>query len=56
MMGALMAWAWQQPCVPQIAAEARGGGIASRRVLTKLGFVRAGTANEPGHVRFERTE
>ncbi len=54
MMGALLEWAFTHPDVSTIAAEALPDNFASRRVLAKLGFVPSGTANEPGHLRFER--
>ncbi len=55
MVGALLGWAVSQPGVSQIVAEVLPDNTASRRVLAKLGFVQIGTANEPGHVRFEYT-
>ncbi len=53
MMGGLIGWLFSQPGVSQAVAEALPDNTASRRVLAKLGFVQRGTANEPGHLRFE---
>lgn len=56
MMGALTDWAFAHPNISTVAAEALPDNGASLRVLAKLGFAQAGTAQEPGHVRFERAK
>lgn len=54
IMDALVEWAFTHPDVSTIAAEALPDNGASLRVLKKLGFVQAGIANDPVHLRFER--
>ncbi len=54
MMGALTDWAFAHSNISTVAAEALPDNGASLRVLKKLGFVQAGIANDPVHLRFER--
>ena len=51
MVRALTDWAFAQPGVSQIVAETTEDNLPSMRLLHKLGFVEAGSAVEPGHVR-----
>lgn len=53
MVAGLVAWATAQPGVDRIVAETEWANPASVRVLTKVGFVRTGTASEPDGARFE---
>ena len=54
---ALAEWAFSHGEVREIVAETLPDNAPSARVLLRAGFRRAGTASEPGHVRFvlERT-
>lgn len=52
MVGALVRWAFGQPGVLRIVAETEWANPPSMAVLTKLGFVAAGPAAQPGGARF----
>lgn len=54
MTGALVEWALAQPRVERVIAETEWANPASVRVLSKLGFVRSGTARAAEGLRFER--
>jgi len=51
MVRALTDWAFTQPGVSRIVAETTEDNVPSMRLLRRLGFVEAGPAVEPGHVR-----
>jgi RimJ/RimL family protein N-acetyltransferase len=53
MIGGLVRWALGQPGVARVVAETEWANPASVRVLSKVGFVPAGSATEPGGARFE---
>ncbi|QWF16266.1 GNAT family N-acetyltransferase [Lysobacter capsici] len=55
MAGALVEWALAQPRVERVIAETEWANPASVRVLSKLGFVRSGTARAAEGLRFERS-
>lgn len=56
MIGGLVDWALAQPRVEHVVAETHTENAASRRVLTKLGFVPVGAGRDPGYLRFEHRE
>lgn len=47
-VGALLAWALADQRVERIIAQTLADGLASQRVLAKLGFARRGAGREPG--------
>lgn len=53
--GGLVQWALRQPGVTCVAAETEWANPASVRVLSKAGFIPAGTAAGPAGARFELT-
>ena len=55
-VSALTDWALGQPCVMCVTAETEASNIASRKVLTKAGFVPTGETGEEGplYVRKKR--
>jgi RimJ/RimL family protein N-acetyltransferase len=54
MAAALVDWAFAQPDVRRVIAEAHTDNTPSLRLLRKLGFVEIGPGAEPEHIRFER--
>jgi len=54
MMAALIDWAFAQPGVTHIVAEALPENTPSVRLLGRLGFVEVGDGAEAGYRRFER--
>lgn len=54
MTAALVDWALAQPRVERVIAETEWAHPASVRVLSKLGFVRSGSAQAAEGLRFER--
>ena len=50
----LIVWAFSQPEIRRVTAEAAADNPASVRVLEKCGFVSVGVGSEPGHRLFER--
>ena len=50
----LIAWAFQQPEITRITAEASPNNRASVRVLEKCGFAPIGPGSEAEHTLFER--
>lgn len=54
-VSALVRWAFTQPGVQGVAAEALPDNLPSLRVLARCGFRPAGPALEPGHLRFLAT-
>ena len=54
IVAGLVTWALSQPSVECVAAESRADNGASRRVLSKAGFVEIGAGRDAGHLRFER--
>ncbi len=54
MAAALVDWALGQEGVQRVIAETEPGNTGSIGVLRNTGFMPAGTATEPGHIRFER--
>jgi RimJ/RimL family protein N-acetyltransferase len=55
MMTALVDWAFAQPGVTRVAAEALPENLPSVRLLHRLSFVEVGDGAEAGYRRFERT-
>jgi len=56
LVGELVRWALGQPGVERVVARTEWANPASVRVLRKLGFVETGPGDEPGSLRFERTD
>lgn len=52
MMRALTEWAWEQPGIERIVAEARADNTPSVRLLTRLGFKVVGVGGEAGTLRY----
>ena len=52
---AFVEYAFEDPRVRRVIAEALADNVASIRVLEKNGFLRTGTGGEPGELRFERS-
>lgn len=55
VVGALSAWALGHDEVLRVYAETLPELIPSQRVLEKNGFIRSGTASEPGVLRYEQS-
>lgn len=54
MVAALVAWALSKPTVECVVAETSAENHASRRVLSKVGFLPVGVGRDAGYLRFER--
>ena len=54
MVAALVAWALSKPTVECVVAETSAENHASRRVLSKVGFLPVGVGRDAEYLRFER--